>query len=221
MKAFELLILLIVPAMIHGQQKILNEERTYYYYAQYSDSVNNVFLKDTIQFVITKIPWKHEPGVQQTVLWKYPHAFLNSLIKGKIYSIGWLNADSTGAIENEYKFWIHPPRHNQFSLTEIAPFPTVEFPCERNKIFTSITFIGTGWGNWENLKLKNRYEFTGRVFKEIGSSDYECWIIKSESDSELGKSYLTTLFNEKIGFVGFNYCFYNNIQIRIDLIKME
>jgi hypothetical protein len=221
MKALHLLILLIVPAMIYGQQKILNKEKTYCYYAQYADSVNNIFIKDTITFTITKIPWKNEPGVQQTVIWKYSPSLLNALTKGKIYSIGWLNVDSTGAIENEHKFWIHPPRHNQYSITEIAPFPTVEFPFELNRRYSNITFIGNGWAEWENLKLKNSYEFTGKVFRKLESTDYECWMIKSESNSELGKSYLNTLFNENIGFIEFDYCFYNDIHILIGLIKME
>jgi len=221
MRTFALIILLVVSNLTFGQAKILTEKKTYFYSTQYSDSINNIFLKDTILFITTDIPWKHQPDKQKTVIWKYPHLIVDTLLKEKFKSIGWTDIDSTGAIENEKKYWIHPPRHNQFTITEIAPFPTVEFPCEINKRFKSFTYIGNGWGKWENLKLTNNYEFFKKEFRNIGLLKYECWIIKSESESELGKSYLTTAYNENIGFVEFNYSFYNKTKIKIELIKIE
>jgi hypothetical protein len=178
-------------------------------------------ITDTIQFITTNIPWKHQPDKQTTVLWKYPHLIVDSLLRTKLKSIGWTSVDSTGAIENEKKYWIHPPRHNQYTITEIAPYPTVEFPCELNKKFNYILWIGSGWGEWENLKLKSNYEIVGTESKNIGTLNYECWIIKSESESELGKSYLTTAYNGNLGFVEFIYSFYNNTEIKIELIGIK
>jgi hypothetical protein len=103
----------------------------------------------------------------------------------------------------------------------LAPFPIVGFPCEINKRFSNILYIGEGWGNWSNIKLKNTYQFTGKESRRAGNLNYDCWIIQSESDSELGKSYLTTAFNENIGFMEFNYYFYNKTKIKIELIKIE
>lgn len=221
MKTFELILFFVVANLTFGQTRILTEKRTYIYSTQYSDSINNIFLKDTILFVTTDIPWKNQPDKQKTVIWKYPRLIVDTSFREKFNSIGWTNVDSTGAIENGKKYWIHPPRHNQFTITEVAPFPTVEFPCEINKIFNNLTYIGNGWGKWENLKLRNRYQFIEKESKHMGSSKYECWIIKSESDSELGKSYLTTAYNENIGFVEFIYRFFNKTEIKMELIKIE
>ncbi len=216
-----LVICLFTSQNLSAQERILDKERTFSYLTLYSDSANMIFIRDTIWFTTTKIPWKPEPGVQQTVIWNYPRPSPDAMANKHIYSIGWVNLDSTGAIENERKFWIHPPRHNQFSITEVAPFPYAALPCEMNKKFSNITYTGKGWGDWENLKLNNRYEYTGHVTREIGSTQYDCWMIRSESDSVLGISSLTTLFNEKIGFAEFDYTFYNNIRIRIILFKIE
>jgi hypothetical protein len=221
MKLSELVLLMIIPSFGYGQSKILGEEHTYCYSAEYSDPVNNILIVDTIQFIVTKIPWKTEPGVQQTVIWQYPKSTVTNQVNDHISSIGWLPVDSTGAIENEKKYWIHPPRHNQYSITEVAPFPTVQFPCEINKTFNNITYIGTGWGKWDNLKLRNKYQFINKETKYVGASGFECWIIASESESELGRSDLTTAFNEEVGFVEFSYRFFNKTEIRIILTRIE
>ena len=132
-----------------------------------------------------------------------------------------MNTDSTGGIENEAKLWIHPPRNNQFTLTETAPFPRVEYPCELNKQYTGGLFIGRGWGDWENSHIHCKYLITGKKMIKVGSIEYPSWIIQSESDSNLGRSTLNMAFNENIGFLNFYYHFYNNIRIIIDLIKIE
>ncbi|MCX6271171.1 MAG: hypothetical protein NTU44_08130 [Bacteroidetes bacterium] len=215
------IIMSVIPTFIAGQVLILSGNKTYYYDAQYCDSVNHLFLKDKIQFITTDIPWKSQPDKQTSAIWRYPHSEQDSLLRARIKSIGWIRDDTTGVIENDKKLWIHPPRHCQYTITEIAPFPDVEFPCEINKKYGKILYIGNGWGEWDNLKIKSSYEIVGKESRKIGTKNCECWIIESESDSELGISHLTTAYNEKIGFVEFIYSFYNEVKIKIELMRIE
>jgi hypothetical protein len=221
MKPSALIILLLVYNPGFGQAKILTGKKTYFYSAYYCDSAKNIFIQDTILFMTTDIPWRSQPDKQITVIWEYPNLVKDTQLRAKLRSIGWLKTDSTGGIENEVKLWIHPPRNNQYTMTEIAPFPVVEYPCELNKEYTGGLYIGSGWGDWENLHIRCKYHVVAKKIISIGSFKYPSWLIESESDSQLGRSRLNMAFNENIGFLNFYYTLYNNIRIIIDLFKIE
>ena len=107
-------------------------------------------------------------------------------------------------------------------ITEIAPFPLVKLPCELNKKFHAELTLGKGWGYWpENLTFNMTYEIVDNVSSKIGLTNYECWVIKSESESNIGKSCLVTIFNNNIGFIEFHYKFYNKTEIDIELVRIE
>ena len=218
-----LLILLILGSMtIYGQERILSKNRTYVYLAIYRDSINNILLQDTIRFLTTKKIKKYLFSANQTIVyWKYTNLITDSLLKTKIHNFTWGKIEKSGAIEDEIGYWIHPPRYNQYWITEIAPFPSVNLPCEKNKKYQSILGIGKDCQEWSNLIIKWNYEIVDKVTMKIGLNNYECWVIRSESESNLGKSFLVTIFNEKIGFVEFHYNFYNKTKIDIELVRIE
>ena len=71
------------------------------------------------------------------VIWKYATKKKTQTILKDQFSLGWTTNDTTGMIENEQKTWIHPPRHNQYTMNEIAPFPEPDEPLHeiRNELF--------------------------------------------------------------------------------------
>ena len=69
--------------------KILSDNKTYVYYAQYRDSINNIILEDTIRFVTTDKIRKYKHNKQKVVFWKYKNLVTDSLTKSKLYSNNW------------------------------------------------------------------------------------------------------------------------------------
>jgi hypothetical protein len=215
-----IIFLLTFMATIGQTSKILSGNKVLTYRTEYIDSTNKIHIQDTVKFITTNIPWKYQPDKQTTVVWKYSGLIVHDSIKKKIFSINWGDIDSTGAIEGE-EYWIHPTRNKHYTITEIAPFPLIELPCAIGNKFKRTLKIGNGWGSWSNLRLPNNYEITGKDSKTISNSVYDCWVTKAQNDSQLGISSLTTKFNENIGFVDFNYSFYNKATLRLELIKIE
>ena len=207
---------------IFGQERILSNNKTYVYLSIYRDTINNIILQDTIRFIITDKIKKYLFSANQTIVyWKYTNLITDSLLKTKIHNFNWGKIEKSGAIEDEMGYWIHPPRYNQYWITEIAPFPYVRIPCEKNKKYQSILGIGKHSQEWSNLIINWNYEIVDKVTLKIGLNNYECWVIKSESESNIGKSFLVTIFNEKIGFIEFHYNFYNKTKIDIELVRIE
>ena len=219
-KLIILFIVLVKCSVLLGQDPVFTDGKIFTYRAIYEDSINQIFTEDTIELIITDIPWKQQPDKQTTMIWKY-HSRPDAIIKSKIFSIGWVDIDSTGFIENENNFFIHPPRHHQYSVTEIAPFPELQFPLEINKEYKKIIFIGSGWGEWSQLKLKFNYKVSSLTERSIGKDQYKCWMIQSTSTSELGQSKLDFTFSEEIGFIEMHYHIYNGIKIKFELIEIK
>jgi hypothetical protein len=148
--------------------------------------------------------WKADPSQIQAV-WEY---FTETGVKEKFkdhFSIGWVNSDTTGLIDNESKTWIHPPRHNQYSLTEVAPFP--DFRKNRNVGFkySSIILFGGGFGPWSGQKSKNEYELTGM---KVISGD-SLWFVDSRSACNDTCNYCFFIYSQNLGFVYIVYEFFN------------
>jgi hypothetical protein len=221
MKSLTFIFLFLTINLSFGQkEKVLRGHQTLVYLTTFADSTKKIFITDTIRFITTDIPWRAQPDKQLTAVWKYSPDKIHDTIRKKLFSIGWLDADSTGAVETKKIYWIHPPRNNQFSMTEIAPFPIVQFPCELNKKYDFKLIINYGWGEWSDLELRNTYEIVAKELKTVDNSNYECWVVKSQNESKLGKSQLTTKYNDSVGFVEFNYQFYNKATLIINLVKV-
>jgi hypothetical protein len=220
-KSFIFILFFYVSVIAQGQSKILQGGKIYFYLAEYTDSVNNIINTDTILFITTDIPWKYQPEVQKTVIWEFPNMIKDTLNRMKYQSICWSKFDTTGAIENDKEYWIHPPRNNQFSITEIAPFPSIKLPCELDKSYHNILSTSSGWRAWSNLNFINSYEIIKKDIRKVENVYYDCWIIKADSDSNIGKNYLTLSFNEEVGFVELIYKFYNGTKITLELIKIK
>lgn len=169
---------------------------------------------DTIRIVVTGNLWKQSPGNQKEIIINYDLKNIDKSLFRGIASIGWVDADTTGAVENDKTCWFHPPRHNQFKLLELAPFPQVDFPLELDRTWSKILFIGAGWGEISNTKVYWNYRITGY-------SD-SAWMISAEaisSGSQTEINRLDIVFSETEGFEKLNYSFSNGTKVNMLRIK--
>jgi len=135
---------------------------------------------------------------------------------------GWVRETQTGIIENVEKIWMHPFRENQFSFTEVAPFPKIKYPLEVGKIWTGQLSIQNGWGDWENTSGNSSYEVTSQEMIETkyGQID-KCWKVESIANYPFGKSTFDYWFSENLGFVKMNYRNYGGQYLEIELEKVN
>tara|TARA_R110001606_G_scaffold80186_7_gene184998 strand:+ start:57907 stop:58719 length:813 start_codon:yes stop_codon:yes gene_type:complete len=130
----------------------------------------------------------------------------------------------SGAIENEANLWVHPPRDDLFKVLEINPFPYVKFPLEIGNTWNWKLGIGDHWGDERWLKWEGDItnEYTYEVAdSEVRSSKWGnllCFETVSTAKSRLGETKLTSIFNEDVGFLEFNYVNIDGSQIRLTLI---
>jgi hypothetical protein len=201
--------------------KILEANTSYTYLVHYSDSIGKIEFTDTLIFQTTQVPWKYDPGNQVTVLWKYSQKKLPEALKKKIYTVGYNEVDSTGAIENQDEYWLHPPRAGYFSITEIAPFPSYRKFARVYDVYFSTLSIGAGWGSYENTKIENEYRITASSTVTIQGRVYACNTIDATGTFHLGVNKVRYLYNKQLGFVDFDYRFYNGVKLRLQLLKYE
>ena len=135
--------------------------------------------------------------------------------------------EHTGLVENRANIWFHPIRTNLFAILEINPFPYIRYPIRIGKQWDWEMEVGTlyadkRWAEWEGVLLfKSHYKISNIVKLNTPLGKLSCYVINSETNSELGKSYLTAYFNKKYGFVKFDYINIDGSKMIIDLVKIE
>jgi len=136
--------------------------------------------------------------------------------------------ETTGLIENEKNIWMHPPRSSLFGILEINPFPFIQKPYEKgNKWYWSLQ-IGYQWGDYRwkewNGNIENEYTYeivdiNSIIHTSLGK--LSCYKIDSFAESELGKTHLTSYFNETYGFVRLEYINIDGSTLNIELDKAD
>ncbi|MDR2836178.1 MAG: hypothetical protein LBV69_08315 [Bacteroidales bacterium] len=129
-------------------------------------------------------------------------------------------------IENNERVWIHPPRTFFFKILEINSFPYILKPYITGREWDWSLKIGQQWGNnkwkeWEgNITNKSHYKISGDTILDTKIGKLHCYIVDSYAVSELGKTYLTSYFNQKYGFVKLDYTNIDDSKIILNLIKI-
>lgn len=122
-----------------------------------------------------------------------------------------LGKELTGVIENKKNIWIHPPRFALFTILELNPFPYISFPIKKGKKWNWHLSIGDHWSNvrWKTWvgRIENEYiyEILDRKKIKTNFGKIKCTISRATAHSHLGKTYLTSYFNEEYGFVKLEY----------------
>jgi hypothetical protein len=173
---------------------------------------------DTIDFQVVglKVTGKDFLGQQIEIMWNYYEkaSGANSLVITK--------GERTGVINDSQTVWIHPPRMSDFSFTELTPFPHVRKPLTEGNEWKSMLNIGKGWGEWENLTVKESYKAIGQkdvstLMKKLPN----CWQVDATGESEAGTYKITYYFHPQYGFVRWEYTKPDSTKVILDLEKVS
>lgn len=135
---------------------------------------------------------------------------------------------ASGIVENERNIWMHPNRTLLLEVLELNPFPYVKFPAKEGLKWKWKLTIGSQWGSpyWEEWEgaIVNRYRYkivdtSCSLSTALGALD--CVRVEATAKSRLGKTHLTAYYNEKYGFVKFDYTNIDGSQIEIDLQSLR
>ncbi|MEL7123823.1 MAG: hypothetical protein AAFO07_30570, partial [Bacteroidota bacterium] len=133
----------------------------------------------------------------------------------------------TGLIENSEKIFIHPPRNNGFSITEMSPFPELELPLEVGKTWSTTLSLPQEWSDITKVEFEgtaNVYADYTIVGKETLASPFgkrEVWKIEATGRSnKLGTSKSVFYFHEEIGFLRLHYFNVDDSQIVLNLQRV-
>ena len=172
--------------------------------AVYYQKENNITSEEIITFTTTGLPWKAD-SQQVEGVWKYTAKKKTKKLFVGQKSLAWTDSSPTGVIENNDKTWLHPPRQNQYMLTEIAPFPECRKDYKTGQGFTTLLQINFGWGDWDGKEIYFDYKVTNIT---VNTGD-TLWTIAASSELEKKKNTCTFIFNNKKGFTLLEYHFYN------------
>ncbi|MDW3196109.1 MAG: hypothetical protein R8G66_27300 [Cytophagales bacterium] len=198
--------------------------RTFIYKARYWDHEYNLLSDELIQVDVSGRGWEYQPDRQDEIVIQYQYE-TEDIGRLQSYSLNpdlsyWTKKTTTGIIENEDRFWIHPFRSNQYDFTEVAPFPEVTFPLSIGKIWGGSLNIGEGWGVWGHSTVNHRYEVLAHEHVEIPFGVMTAWEVSSIATAPYGTSFHNFWFHEDYGFVKMTVNNYANQTLQFQLIEV-
>jgi hypothetical protein len=126
-----------------------------------------------------------------------------------------LLTEKTGLIENNVNIWFHPPRSIDAGILQLAAFPYIKL--DRNKWLWK---LDAAFGEYQDVHLTHCYNKEKTI--QYNSSEYGvllCDVIKVKTESEIGTTHSSFLFNDLLGFVLLE--FYNIDGSKISLRLVE
>lgn len=133
----------------------------------------------------------------------------------------WMRRYHEGVIEDGRRVWMHPLRENQYVLTEVAPFPEAMLPLREGQTWKSQLFIYEAMGSFEG-KLSSSYAVMGQTTAQTPEGERPCWeIFATGLHDGLGRSSVTFLFDEDMGFVSMDYRFFNGRRLVLQLVGLQ
>lgn len=206
MKALLTIAIFFLVMIAPAQDKIFRAGNAFNYAIGYSN--RDIFVQDTIRMEITGKGWKSAPTTSREMVIHHSFAHIDTSIFREIPDIGWVHTDTTGAVENEKTCWIHPPRHNQYRILELAPFPRIDYPLEEGRRYKKILFISDGWGDLSNTKVYWNYI--------IHSCKDGIWHISATAEPTVTPGVINSLdftFTVNQGFLTMDYRFQDGTRI--------
>lgn len=205
------ILIVLISTLTFGQGNVFSPDKTYLYAVEYT--AESIKTMDTIKISATGKPWRTDPKKQLEIIISYNLENLDTSIFAGQSSIGWVHSDTTGAVDNDNSCWFHPPRHNQYKMLELAPFPRIEYPLQVDKVYSRMLFIGEGWGDISNTKVVWHYS----VIEQAG----DCWKISAQAipdDKPSNVNQLDFTFSNKEGFTELRYTLYDGTTIEMKII---
>ena len=206
------LVILLLFTLNFWDANVFTKNKEFVYLVQYHQNELDITTNEKISLSITGNMWK-KAAEQKEAIWHYQTKSKTKLRFKDQFSLGWLLTDTTGIIENEKKIWLHPPRNNQYTLTEIAPFPDFRKNKKVGDTYSSVTFLGSGLGPWNGKKVKCNYSISN-ICKGIDDS---LWTIMATSEIEGKLNNCEFIFSDSRGFIYMNYSFFNGDSMKMEL----
>jgi len=180
------------------------------------------------------MPEDHDPGY---ILKDIRNCYIEKIIitvranesdKKKYFSYNYPPQKTTTSsliIETDKKVWIHPPRNFFFKILELNPFPYITKPIQIGAKWSWSLDIGQQysdkrWAEWEKeITNVSSYEIIKDTVLSTKLGKLYCYVINSDAESEIGKTYLTAFFNKQHGFVKLNYKNIDGSLISLDITE--
>jgi hypothetical protein len=153
--------------------------------------------------------------------------------------------EETGVIDRRGSFftkiflkneiWIHPPRSSYLRLSEMVPFPQINFPIYKGQIInweitpkkvkaknydSSGKYIGDSvpeeWKKLIGKTATGKIGVKGKIYYNNPIIKDSCWVLNAFGNSPIGTIKSKYYFSEKYGFVFFFYDF-NDYKVEIIL----
>lgn len=129
----------------------------------------NLLLSGEIILRTTGSRWIDSPKEQKEIEYLYSDELQLDSFPAIFREVGvpfWKVAvEKTGAIENEERVWMHPPRRNVLAILELAPFPELRFPIEVGKSWTSTLNLYEGWGKYSYQPIPSKHSISSLDIK--------------------------------------------------------
>lgn len=210
---------------IEKRRDVFKPCRTIEYRAKFYSQDDELISDEIIAVTATGKRWIHQTEKQDEIEINYNFdedsiVYINTHQLNKAWiSPNWRNQVITGVIENVEEIWTHPFRSNQYSFTQVAPFPQVELPLRIGKKWTDNSIsLKEGFGDWANMKVKSKFEIIEKSNVKTEYGEFKnSWKIKAVSTFPLGESELIYWFSEEFGFVKLNYTNYGNQRLLIEV----
>jgi hypothetical protein len=186
-----------------GTEKLIYSKDVVYKYEITHIQQSEKAKKSKMYMVCYAIPWIFDSLRQVKINWAYNLEEVFEPTPG------------TGAVENDDRIWLHPPRKHKFSILEYSPFPYVKLPVKMKEKWIWELSLGKYWANKDlgvkgEDRMKYEYFIVGQVelMVKFLKGSIKCYKIKAHSINPKFKSELVSYFNPKYGFVKMEY---NNI----------
>lgn len=186
------------------QYSVFKPCREHIFQVKYWDQRFNLISEEKIWMMATGEPWGPDEEQQREIIFQYEYeeekiSTLEKYSLNKEYG-NWGNMESTGVIETKDRIWMHPFRKNQYTFTEVVPFPQVVLPLEIGKKWSGTLNIHD-WGVWSDTKVSSQFEITSYEKVTLPLGELDTWRIDSYADTRFGRSTQTLWFHAELGFV--------------------
>lgn len=142
-----------------------------------------------------------------------------------------INMETTGIIERytqaiiswlfSSQIWMHPPRHRPYlHLTEMVPFPYINFPISIGQKNDWKLTPKDGWQELEGKTVKGHIEVINKIYYDNPVVKDTVWVLDAVGNSEIGCFLGRYYFHEKYGFIYFEYDFLE-YQIKIEAVEFN
>ena len=198
--------------------------RTYTYEATYIGVKGDTLSQEKVEWMATGKRTEFSPNRQDIMVYKYhyspedPARFAQNPItdKKQNYLSNWQREYEEGIIENVENVWLHPMRHNQYSFTQLAPYPHLRYPLQiGNTWSTSLYDYGIG-------TVQKNHEITDSLTKSYPNiGKLKCWELNATATFELDTATLHYFFNEQYGFTELHYVNYFGERLSVVLKEVQ